>query len=131
MDTQTNLLISSTWAIAKKLVSYVWRVSGSRECIFNHQKAVELTDDGHPSKPSCLASLGSSQRSRFLRLRELVDLENAISNTRKAVNLTGTGHPDLSRHLFYLGICQESRFEFWERRPTLRPPFLLSKKPRI
>jgi len=38
------------------------------DCILNLQKAVQLTDDGHPNKAAYLSNLGGSQRVRFDRL---------------------------------------------------------------
>jgi hypothetical protein len=78
--------------------------------ISNQQKAVELTDDGHPSRPGFLSNLGISHKARFGCFGELADLENTISNQLKAVELTGDRHPDKPMYLSNLGNSQESRF---------------------
>ena len=53
------------------------------DAISNQQKAVELTPDGHPDKPSRLSNLGSALQRRFERLGSLADMEDAISNYAK------------------------------------------------
>jgi CHAT domain-containing protein/tetratricopeptide (TPR) repeat protein len=78
--------------------------------ISNIQKAVNLTHDGHPSKPMYLLNLGSSQHSRFGRLGELADLNSAISNTQMGVDLTDDGHPHKPIYFSNLGNGQETRF---------------------
>jgi len=42
--------------------------------------AVELTDDRYPDHPMYLSNLGGVQQTRFGRLGDMSDLENAISN---------------------------------------------------
>jgi len=78
------------------------------DCILNLQKAVQLTDDGHPNKAAYLSNLGGSQRVRFDRLGRLTDLEHSISNLNKAVQLTDDGHPDKAVYLSSLGSSQKA-----------------------
>ncbi|KAF8431187.1 hypothetical protein L210DRAFT_3651244 [Boletus edulis BED1] len=47
--------------------------------ILTHREAVDLIPHGHPEKPSMLNNLGLSFVTRFERLGELSDLEDAIS----------------------------------------------------
>ncbi|KAI9574339.1 hypothetical protein HD554DRAFT_2006816, partial [Boletus coccyginus] len=54
---------------------------------------VELTPHGHPHKPGRLNNLGNSFLTRFQRVGELSDLEDAISRQRDAVELIPHGHP--------------------------------------
>jgi len=70
-----------------------------------------LTDDGHPGKPGYLSNLGDCQHTRFQRLGDLSDLENAISNYEKAVQLTDDGHPSKPGRLSNLGNGQQACFE--------------------
>ncbi|KIM80324.1 hypothetical protein PILCRDRAFT_73287 [Piloderma croceum F 1598] len=81
------------------------------ENVISHQtRAVELTNDGHPSKPMYLSNLGNSQETRFGYLGDLADLENAIFNKTKAVELIDDEHPSKPMYLSNLGISQETRF---------------------
>ncbi|KAF8443848.1 CHAT domain-containing protein [Boletus edulis BED1] len=63
------------------------------------------------STPVHLNNLGNSFITRFLRLGELRDLEDAISTHRDAVHLTPDGHPDKPVHLSSLGNSFITRFE--------------------
>jgi hypothetical protein len=82
------------------------------DAILNLKRAVELTNDGHPTKPSRLSNLGSSQAIRFKHLGQLADLENAIANQQKAVELTDNGHPKKAALLANVAITQHTRFEY-------------------
>ncbi|KZV62798.1 hypothetical protein PENSPDRAFT_641751 [Peniophora sp. CONT] len=73
--------------------------------------AVELMSDGHPDKPSYLATLGISYIKRFQQARELSDIEQAVCAYRSAVELTPDGHPDMLSHLNFLGISYHMRYE--------------------
>ena len=85
--------------------------SDLESAISNQQKAVELTDDGHPDKPTYLSQLGTSQRNRFVHRGDLADIENAIVNQQKAVELTDDGNPNKPMYLSNLGNSQENRFK--------------------
>jgi len=52
-----------------------------------------------------VSNLGSGQRTRFERLGDLSDLENAISNYEKAVELTDDRHPNKPMYLSNLGMA--------------------------
>ena len=54
--------------------------------------AGELEHNGHPEKPSCLHNLGHSFLTRFERLGQLNDQEDAISRQKEAVDVTPDGH---------------------------------------
>jgi CHAT domain-containing protein len=56
------------------------------------------------------SNLGITQQTRFNRLGDLSDLENAISNNAKAVDLTDDGHPIKPGRLLNLGNAQLTRF---------------------
>ncbi|KAF8552255.1 hypothetical protein OG21DRAFT_1416447 [Imleria badia] len=72
------------------------------------KEAVALTFHGHPEKPTILHNLGNCLSTRFQRLGELNDVEDAISTLREAVDL---GHPDKPRPLNTLGYSFKARFE--------------------
>ncbi|KAF8421523.1 hypothetical protein L210DRAFT_3654453 [Boletus edulis BED1] len=78
---------------------------------FRHRDAVVLTPDGHPDKPRHLNNLGLSFITRFERLGELNDLEDAISTLRDAVVTTPHGHPHKLTCLNNLGSSFTARFE--------------------
>ncbi|KAG6370030.1 hypothetical protein JVT61DRAFT_12549 [Boletus reticuloceps] len=65
----------------------------------------------HPHKHGMLNNLGNSFITRFERLGELSDLEDAISTLRDAVHLTPDGHPDKPSGLNNLGTSFINRFE--------------------
>jgi len=52
------------------------------------KRQLNLTQDGHPEKPGCLASLGHRQQACFEGLDEPSDLEHSIANLQNAVGLT-------------------------------------------
>jgi hypothetical protein len=95
--------------------SFRFRRLGNRsdleKAILTQGKAVELTSDGHPSKPERLSHLVHLQQTRFECLGDLSDLHNAISNQQKAVQLTDDGRPSKSAYLINLGYYQHTRFE--------------------
>ncbi|KAF5340523.1 hypothetical protein D9758_015816 [Tetrapyrgos nigripes] len=75
------------------------------------QQAVDITPDGHASKASRLNNLGIAFQSRFERLGELGDIENAIQFQQQAVDITPDGHASKASRLNNLGIAFQSRFE--------------------
>ncbi|KZV67447.1 hypothetical protein PENSPDRAFT_583974, partial [Peniophora sp. CONT] len=100
--------------------------------ISSHRRAVELTPDGHPDKPSRFNNLGNSFLTRFKRTGELEDLEQATSTHRCAVELTPDSHPDKPAGLNNLGNSFLTRFErtgelesleqaIWSHRCALTP----------
>jgi len=81
------------------------------DCILNLQKAVQLTDDGHPYKPIYLGHLGLSQRTRFDHLGQLTDLEDSIFKlATKQFSLPRQGS-NKATYLANLGISQQARFK--------------------
>ena len=80
--------------------------------ISNRTKAVELTEDNHPSKPGSLSNLGNSQQTCFEYLGDLADFKNAIFNQTKAVELTEDNHPSKPGCLSNLGNSQQTCFEY-------------------
>ncbi|KAI9573138.1 CHAT domain-containing protein [Boletus coccyginus] len=71
--------------------------------------ALELTPHGHPHNR--LSNLGTSLLTRFERLGQLSDLEDAISAHRDAVELPPQGHPHKPDQLNNLGTSFRARFE--------------------
>ena len=71
---------------------------------------LDFTPDGHPDKPLCLSNLGIALQTRFNRLGNLADIENAILSHQKAVDLTPDGHPNKPRYLFNLGSSFGTRY---------------------
>ncbi|KZP27700.1 hypothetical protein FIBSPDRAFT_1040008 [Athelia psychrophila] len=67
MATPTNQHVSQTLATA------------------SHQHAVALTPDGHPNKPAYISNLRNGYVTRFERLGDLADLENAIASYQQAL----------------------------------------------
>ncbi|KAF8135605.1 TPR-like protein [Boletus edulis] len=88
-----------------------FRVPISRHAISTLREAVDVTPHGNPHKLSRLNNLGTSFITRFERLGELSDLEDAISTLREAVDLTPDGHPDKPSCLNNLGISLITRFD--------------------
>ncbi|KAF8552352.1 hypothetical protein OG21DRAFT_1416340 [Imleria badia] len=76
-----------------------------------YRDAIDLTPHGHPDEPSHLRNLGNSLFSRFERLGELSDLEDAISRFRDAIGLISHGHPEEPTYLNNLGRFLVTRFE--------------------
>ncbi|KAI0084270.1 CHAT domain-containing protein [Irpex rosettiformis] len=75
-----------------------------------YARAVGLTPDGHPDKPSWLINSGCSHLTRFLQLGKLEDLESAIALYARAVELTPDGHPDKPSWLINSGCSHLTRF---------------------
>jgi hypothetical protein len=71
---------------------------------------VQLTADGHYSKPPWLSNLGLSLFDRFERLGDLADLNASILNFKDTLRLTPDGHPD--KHLYFTnhGIALRTHF---------------------
>jgi hypothetical protein len=65
------------------------------EAISSHQKAVQLTPEGHADMHSQLNSLGASFMRRFEYTRDLTDISEAISFQQKSVQLTPEDHPNM------------------------------------
>ena len=76
-----------------------------------HQRAVQLTPDGHADMPSLLNNLGNSLLGRFERTGDLTDIANAISAHQRAVQLTPDGHADMPSRMSNLGNSLLGRFE--------------------
>jgi hypothetical protein len=87
-------------------------LSDLENAISNQQKAVDLTNDGHPDQPMYFSNLGISQLTRFEHLGDLSDFKNAILNKQQAVDLTDDRHPDKPMYLSNLGIFQQTRFDY-------------------
>ncbi|KAG9020074.1 hypothetical protein FS842_007608 [Serendipita sp. 407] len=79
--------------------------------IEQEQEVVISTPDDDPDKPKQLSNLGNSLHTRFQRLGNLDDANNAIVQHQKAVNLTRDGHPDKPALLNNLGNSMLTRFE--------------------
>jgi tetratricopeptide (TPR) repeat protein len=77
----------------------------------NNAKAVNLTDDRHPSQPCYLSSLGVIQRYQFEHHSDLSYLEHSISNLEKAVKLMEEDDTSKAKYLAHLGDSQRTRFE--------------------
>jgi hypothetical protein len=71
-------------------------------CILNLKRAVQFTEDGHPSKPGYLSNLAGSQLRHFEHLGELIDLTDAISNLQKSIQSTDR-HLDKAMYICNLG----------------------------
>ena len=76
-----------------------------------HQRAIQLTPDGHADVPSRLNNLGNSFLCRFERTGDLTDIADAISAHQKAVQLTPDGHADMPILLNNLGNSFGRHFE--------------------
>jgi len=89
--------------------------TGALDEIFNaiaaHQRAVQLTPDGHADMPGRLSNLGGSLLCRFEHTGNLTDISNAISVLQRAVHLTPDGHADMPSWLSNLGSSLARRFE--------------------
>ena len=72
------------------------------------QQAIRLTLDSHPDKPWYLNNLGSSFQSRFGRLGDLADVDEAIKAQQQAVRLAPDGHSDKPGRLNNLGNFPKS-----------------------
>jgi tetratricopeptide (TPR) repeat protein len=74
------------------------------------QEAVELTPEGHPSRPGCLQNLVASFSDRYQRLGNLEDLEAWLNTIQEAVELTSKGHPDRPGCLQSLALSFGDRY---------------------
>jgi hypothetical protein len=72
------------------------------------QRAVYLTPDGHPHKPGCLSNLGDSLHSRFKRLGDIANLDEAITAQQQAVRPQMVTLTSLHASITFL-----RRFEQW------------------
>ncbi|KAH8798586.1 CHAT domain-containing protein [Flagelloscypha sp. PMI_526] len=72
---------------------------------------VDITPDGHPSKPTYPCNLKISYHRRFEHLGEMVDIDKAIESQRQVVNFTPDGHPNKPMYLNNLGISHLRLFE--------------------
>ncbi|KAJ7907137.1 CHAT domain-containing protein, partial [Mycena leptocephala] len=59
----------------------------------NDQQALDLTVEGHPSRPDLLLNLGASFEERYKRLGSLHDLDTAVQYNKEALAITPKG-PD-------------------------------------
>ena len=90
--------------------------SGAWECPSRPSRTVLrqevcCTPDGHPHKPGFLNNLVISFRSRFERLGNVADLDEALTAQRQAVCLAPDDHSERLGSLNGLRICLRSRFE--------------------
>ncbi|KAF6753675.1 CHAT domain-containing protein [Ephemerocybe angulata] len=85
-------------------------LSDMTEGILMLQQAVDITPDGHASKPGLLNNLGASLTHRFERTGQLSDIVGAISVQQQAVARTPHGHADLPGYLSNLGNSFTCRF---------------------
>jgi hypothetical protein len=67
-------------------------LADSDRAISAHERAVNLTPDGHANQPSYLNNLGNSFLRRFERSGDPADIDRTISAHEGAVNLTPDGH---------------------------------------
>ncbi|TDL21452.1 TPR-like protein [Rickenella mellea] len=81
------------------------------QTMLNDERAIQLTPDTHPMKPSLLNNLGSSLSTRSERFGELKDIEQAILSHQRAIQFTPDGHPDQPSHFSNLGNSLLKRFE--------------------
>ena len=81
------------------------------EAIRSHQRAVQLTPDGHADLSSRLNNLGMSFSHRFERTGDEDDISEAIRSQQHAVQLTPDGHANLASWFNSLGISFLRRFE--------------------
>jgi tetratricopeptide (TPR) repeat protein len=81
------------------------------EAIIALSNGNESIPDNHPTKTTCLGSLGISFICRFQRLDRLADVDEAIMAMRQAVRLAPDGHPDKPQCLDDLGTFFLHRFK--------------------
>ncbi|THU79158.1 TPR-like protein [Dendrothele bispora CBS 962.96] len=109
-DIETEAKVNELRSSAIQLME-LFQQSGDWTAIDNTvqlmEEVIKLTPDGHADKAGRLNNLGTAFQSRFERLGELKDIENAID----AVDLTPDGHADKARRLNNLGNAFQSRFE--------------------
>jgi len=129
MDTRPAEVSLAPWYFSGKLASSgLGDLFDLENSLSNHNKAVELTADGHPIKALRLSHLANSQEKRFERLGNLPDLENCLSNREKAVELTVDGHPRKATMLYNLGLSQETRFKRLSDLSDLETPSRTAKR---
>jgi len=86
-------------------------INTSSHAILAHQRAVQLTPNGHADMPSRLINLGNSLLNRSEHTDDLADIANAISAHQQAVRLTPDGHADIPGWLHNLGSSFSRRFQ--------------------
>jgi tetratricopeptide (TPR) repeat protein len=74
-------------------------------------RQLSITPDGHPKKLGYLNNLACSLMSRFERLGNLADLDNAIAHNQAALHLIPDGNPYKSGLCNNLGLCLQGRFQ--------------------
>lgn len=62
-------------------------LSDIESAIANLQKSEALLDDAHPEKPGFLANYAESQLTRYTRLGEVINLQDANANMQRAILL--------------------------------------------
>jgi CHAT domain-containing protein/tetratricopeptide (TPR) repeat protein len=102
-DSQNSFMLGISLA---KRYEHLGELTDIEDAIGNLQNAVQMTKDGHPTKPVYLSCLGHTQRQRFERLGCLTDIRDSVSNMQKAVQSTEDGHPRKRMYLGNLGLSQ-------------------------
>ncbi|CAE6366003.1 unnamed protein product, partial [Rhizoctonia solani] len=87
------------------------KVEDIEEAVKYHNRALDLTPDGHPSLPDRHASLGASYGDRYKRTGEVADLVKAIECKTHALDLTPDGHPSLPHRHASLGVSYGDRYQ--------------------
>ncbi|KIJ29921.1 hypothetical protein M422DRAFT_187745 [Sphaerobolus stellatus SS14] len=80
------------------------------QSVLKKQEALQLTPDGHPSKPSRLNNLGNSLLTHFEQLGDMTDLNQSVLKFQEAVQLTPDSHPSKPSRLNNLGHSLLRRF---------------------
>ncbi|KAE9405348.1 hypothetical protein BT96DRAFT_935062 [Gymnopus androsaceus JB14] len=88
--------------------SIVRSLNDITNAILSHQKAVELTPDGHALKATLFNNLAESFHTRFQRFREQSDFNSAI-RTHQAASSQSSGLPSIRLHaaLRWARLCSE------------------------
>ncbi|KAG8749350.1 hypothetical protein FRC11_011418, partial [Ceratobasidium sp. 423] len=73
-------------------------------------RALELTPDEHPGRPSVLGGLGTFYHEKFKRMGNLEDLEKAIELQSQGLASTPDDHPDLAHQHDSLALSYTHRF---------------------
>lgn len=63
------------------------------QAIKSRSRAVDMSPDSHPLKPTLLNNLANSLQRRYQRTGDARDLEQAAAHQTRAVALTPDGHP--------------------------------------
>ncbi|KAG8859271.1 hypothetical protein FRB91_008452 [Serendipita sp. 411] len=84
---------------------------GDIDGVNEREQLVGLAADDDPDKSSRLYDLGTSLLTRFQRLGNVDDIDNAIMQLQAATNLTPDDHPDKPTYLNDLGTSLLTRFE--------------------